>query len=101
MAIPGKLVNPVEGPVTCAVGGPPAKFAPPRKARRRRTPWQKIMRAAQNGTGLKLDADEILRLGRDRAIETRARYDDDLWHECPEHHTDDLGECPWCPTETP
>lgn len=39
------------------------------------TPWQKIMRAAKRGTGLRLTADECSRLGMDGAIETRATLD--------------------------
>jgi hypothetical protein len=35
-------------------------------------PWQKIMRAAERGTGLRLNADEVWLLSRDDAIEQAA-----------------------------
>lgn len=41
------------------------------------TPWQRIMRAAKRGTGLRLSPDDALRLSRDDAIETRAALDDE------------------------
>jgi hypothetical protein len=40
------------------------------------TPWQKIMRAAKKGIGLRLTSDDVLRLSRDGAIEQRAELDD-------------------------
>jgi hypothetical protein len=40
--------------------------------RRKLNPWQKIMRAAQRGTGLHLTADEVWQLSRDDAIEQAA-----------------------------
>lgn len=40
---------------------------------KRLDPWQKIMRAAKRGTGLKLSADEVLRLSYDDAIATTAQ----------------------------
>jgi hypothetical protein len=47
------------------------------KKRRRKSPWQKIMRAAKRQTGLYLDAAEALQLSRDDAIATVALDDDD------------------------
>lgn len=41
------------------------------------TPHQKIMRAANRGTGLRLTAEEVGRLSRDGAIETCAANDDE------------------------
>ena len=35
-------------------------------------PWQKIMRAAKRGTGLRLNADEVWQLSLDDAIEQMA-----------------------------
>ncbi len=40
------------------------------------TPHQKIMRAAKNGTGLRLNADEVWVLSMDDAIATAATNDD-------------------------
>lgn len=40
-------------------------------------PWQKIMRAAERGTGLRLTADEVWRLSKDDAIEQAATQDRD------------------------
>jgi hypothetical protein len=42
----------------------------------RLTPWQRIARAAQRGTGLRLSADEVFRLSMDDAIMRRAELDD-------------------------
>lgn len=42
-----------------------------------KTPWQKIMRAAKRGTGLRLTVDEVWQLSRDSAIETKAGNDDE------------------------
>jgi hypothetical protein len=41
------------------------------------TPWQRIIRAAKAGRGLRLTADEIYMLSQDDAIEQRARNDDE------------------------
>lgn len=41
------------------------------------TPWQKIMRAAQRGTGLRLSAEEVSRMSSDGAIATLAENDDE------------------------
>lgn len=41
-----------------------------------RTPWQKIVRAAKAGRGLRLTADEVFKLFMDDAIETKATNDD-------------------------
>jgi hypothetical protein len=41
------------------------------------TPHQKIMRAAERGTGLRLTAEEVGKLSRDGAIETCAANDDE------------------------
>lgn len=40
-------------------------------------PWQKIIRAAERGTGLRLTADEIQRLSMDDAIQQAATQDRD------------------------
>jgi hypothetical protein len=42
----------------------------------RLTPWQRIARAAQRDTGLRLSADEVFRLSMDDAIMRRAELDD-------------------------
>lgn len=47
--------------------------------RRKRTPWDRIIRAADAGRGLKLSPDEVLALSRDGAIETRATLDSDCF----------------------
>lgn len=40
------------------------------------TPYQKIMRAAKRGTGIRLSFDEVWQLSRDEAISAAAAYDD-------------------------
>jgi hypothetical protein len=45
-------------------------------ARRRKTPWQRIIAAAENGTGCRLSADDCRRLWQDSAIQQRASLDD-------------------------
>jgi hypothetical protein len=48
------------------------------------TPWQKIMRAAHRGTGLRLSPDEVGELSADAAIATVAGNDCDtqgIWPE--------------------
>lgn len=40
-------------------------------------PWQRIARAVKRGTGLRLTADEVSRLGYDEAIMQRAWRDDE------------------------
>jgi len=42
---------------------------------RQMTPWERILRAANRGTGLRLSADDVLRLSQDDAIITRAEMD--------------------------
>jgi hypothetical protein len=42
----------------------------------RLTPWQRIARAAQRDTGIRLSADEVFRLSMDDAIMRRAKLDD-------------------------
>lgn len=49
----------------------------PAARRKNLTPWQRIMRATNRGTGLRLSADEIGQLSSDGAIETRAELDDE------------------------
>lgn len=44
--------------------------------KRRYTPWQKITRAADRGSGVHLDCDEVRRLSKDDAIAFRAELDD-------------------------
>jgi hypothetical protein len=41
------------------------------------TPWQRIIRAAKEGKGIRLSADEVYMLSQDDAIEQRARNDDE------------------------
>ena len=75
-----------------------------------KTPHQRIMRAAERGTGLRLSADEVRRLSRDDAIATCARNDDKAeianqckscldyviprveWH-CASHEEPPVGRC--------
>lgn len=45
--------------------------------RRKLTPWQRIMRASERGTGLRLSAEDVWRLSMDDAIHTRALLDDE------------------------
>ncbi len=47
-----------------------------KKVRRRRTPWDRIIRAANTGRGTYLTAEDCGRLAGDSAIETRAIMDD-------------------------
>lgn len=52
------------------------------------SPWQRIMRAADRGRGLRLSAEEILQLSMDRAIQQVAENDDEeeiLYHEEEDH----------------
>ncbi len=42
-----------------------------------RRPYQRIMRAAKAGTGVRLTEDEARQLSRDQAIVQRAEWDDD------------------------
>jgi hypothetical protein len=49
--------------------------------RKRLTPWQKIARAAERGTGTYLTPQDCWRLGHDNAIITRAELDDDPAYE--------------------
>jgi hypothetical protein len=46
-------------------------------ARKRKTPHQKIMRAASKDQGLRLSADEVFQLSMDGAIATCAENDDE------------------------
>ena len=76
-----------------------------------KTAHQRIMRAAERGTGLRLSADEIGRLSQDGAIETCAANDDraeianqctkclsyviphaEGWH-CASHEEPPVGRC--------
>lgn len=45
--------------------------------RKKLTPWQKIMRAGQKGTGVRLTAEDCHQLSLDDAIETRAQLDNE------------------------
>lgn len=45
------------------------------RKKRELSPWQKIMRAAEMGTSLRLRHDEVVKLSKDDAIETRATLD--------------------------
>jgi hypothetical protein len=42
-----------------------------------KTPYQKILRAASRGTGLRLTSEEVAKLAGDSAIETVAGNDDE------------------------
>ena len=42
------------------------------------TPYQRIIRAAKKGKGIRLTADEVFQMSRDDAIHTRAMKDNDL-----------------------
>lgn len=55
--------------------------------RKRLTPWQKIARAAERGTGTYLTPQDCWRLGHDNAIITRAELDDDPAYEDEEVET--------------
>ena len=48
-----------------------------RTSRPKLSPWQKIMRAAREGRGLRLSEDEVWQLSADNAIETKAANDED------------------------
>ena len=50
--------------------------------RPKRTPWQRIRDAAEKGTGVRLTADEVSRLGLDGTIMDRAEQDDVRCPEC-------------------
>ena len=41
------------------------------------TPYQRIVRAAKVGAGVRLTADEVWKMARDTAILQRAEWDDD------------------------
>ena len=43
--------------------------------RRKRTPWDRLLRAAQAGRGIRFTPEELRKLRFDRAIETRAELD--------------------------
>mgnify|MGYP000296510414 CR=1 FL=1 len=46
-------------------------------ARKKLTPYQRIMREAQRGRGVRLSADDVWALSFDDAISTRASHDDE------------------------
>ncbi len=46
-------------------------------ARKKKTPYQRIMRAHENGTGVRLTYDDVFLMGLDDAIATRASNDDE------------------------
>ncbi len=48
------------------------------------TPHQKIVRAADRGTGVRLTADDVLRLSLDDAVSMRATHDDETDLEVPD-----------------
>jgi len=56
--------------------------------RRKRTAYQRIMRAAERGTGCRLSADDCIAMSLDTAVAHRAELDEadeceDAWHETP------------------
>ena len=64
-------------------------------ARRRRTPWDRIVRAADAGTGIRLTREDALRLSMDGAVETRAELD----AQCYDRGHDPEGSCGECERE--
>lgn len=66
----------------------PTKRLPP-------TPWERIVRAADQGTGLRLTYEDVVRLSQDGAIQLRASEDslarDE--HERGLHDVDPSPEC--------
>jgi hypothetical protein len=58
------------------------ELAASRDAKRKLTPHQRIMRAAERGTGVRLTADEALALSMDTAIGSCAENDDAEQEEC-------------------
>lgn len=64
--------------------------------RRRKTPWERIVCAADRGTGLRLSADDVLRLSRDNAIMTRGELDADGEEPGPSTVYDPYDECARC-----
>lgn len=68
---------------------------------RKRSAWERVMLAAENGTGCRLDAAACLRLSRDGAVQERARLDEEArlrgcdhwWHEAAEPYET---RCPAC-----
>lgn len=71
---------------------------PPRR-RRRRSAYQRIVRCAELGMGVKLTANEVLRLSLDDAISTAAANDDEHWDEHTAGKCEPGGGCPWCAEE--
>lgn len=47
------------------------------------TPYQRIMRAAEKGRGVRLSADDVRRMAMDHAIVTLAENDDDEQDRAP------------------
>ena len=49
------------------------------RLRRKRTPWDRIIRAANAGTGCRLSFEDVRRLAMDGAIEVRGDMDADCY----------------------
>jgi hypothetical protein len=49
-----------------------------RKTAAKLGPWQRIVRAAGRGQGVRLNAEEVYRLSCDEAVRTKAEVDDAL-----------------------
>lgn len=64
--------------------------------KRRRTPWQRIARAAEMGGGCVLTPEDVAALSCDDALMTRAGFDDEVWDDCPVHDYTSADSCPWC-----
>lgn len=61
--------------------------------RRKRTPWDRIIRAANKGHGVRLSAEDCGRLGFDGAIETRAELDATCFDAGHDPETCNRDEC--------
>lgn len=91
------------GPFRVPPNQPPT--APPgvqsRGERLKLTPWQRIARAAEQGRGVRLSADDVQRLIADGDILTVASMDAELMRHHRDGHPEDGAMdarevCPWC-----
>jgi hypothetical protein len=64
------------------------------------TPYQRIVRAAQKGRGVRLSANEVWEMAHDDAIETAAG-NEDARADCICTNFDELPEDPKCPVHAP
>ena len=71
----------------------------PPKTRRRRTPYQRIVRAAELGMGVKLTPEDVLGMSQDNAIQTLAYNDDLHWRNHSGGKCEPGLGCPWCAEE--